>query len=306
MIKHLGVNKTKFYDWEKRYGKTNNHNGLIPRYFWLSSNEKSKIVDFYLRHQDDGYRRCTYMMIDQDIVYCSASTVYRTLSKEGVISRSNYKESSKGKGFKQPLKAHEHWHMDISYINMMGTFYYFISVLDGYSRSIIHWEIRQSMTETDVEIVLQKATELYPEVKAQVISDNGSQFIAKDFKEFIRIKGLKHVRTSIAYPQSNGKIESFHKTLKTDCVRKKALTDYDTAIRVIGDFIDYYNKVRLHSAIDYVTPHDKLYGNAEKRLKERFEKLEKARAKRRKVNKNFLEKKDGNLTANEANEVQVY
>ena len=142
----------------------------------------------------------------------------------------------------------------------------------------------------DVEIVLQRATELYPEAKAQIISDNGSQFIAKDFKEFIRLKGLKHVRTSIAYPQSNGKIESFHKTLKTDCVRKKALTDHATAKRIIGDFINHYNTVRLHSAIDYVTPHDKLHGLAEQRLQERFDKLEKAREKRKRINQTFLEK----------------
>ena len=289
-MQHLGLNKTKFYEWEKRYGRANNHNGLIPRYFWLTMDEKHKIIEFYLRHQDDGYRRCAYMMIDQDIVCCSPSTVYRTLSNAGVISRFNGKKSSKGLGFTQPLKPHEHWHMDISYINMAGTFYYFISVLDGYSRSIIHWDIRESMTEMDVEIVLQKATELYPDAKAQVISDNGRQFIAKDFKEFIRIKGLKHVRTSIAYPQSNGKIESFHKTLKTDCVRKKALTDHATAKRIIGNFINHYNTERLHSAIDYVTPHDKLHGLAEQRLQERFDKLEKVREKRKKVNQTFLEK----------------
>ena len=74
------------------------------------------------------------------------------------------------------------------------------------------------MRETDVEMVLQRAKEKYPEARARIISDNGPQFMAKDFKEFIRVSGMTHVRTSVYYPQSNGKLERWHKTLKRACV----------------------------------------------------------------------------------------
>ena len=74
------------------------------------------------------------------------------------------------------------------------------------------------MRETDVEIVLQRAKEKYPLARPRIISDNGPQFMAKDFKEFIRVSGMAHVRTSVYYPQSNGKLERWHKTLKRECV----------------------------------------------------------------------------------------
>jgi transposase InsO family protein len=99
------------------------------------------------------------------------------------------------------------------YLNIGGTFYYLCSILDGFSRYIVNWDILESMSEADIEIILQGAKEKYPEAWPRIISDNGPQFIAKDFKEFIRISGMTHVRTSPFYPQSNGKIERWHKSL---------------------------------------------------------------------------------------------
>ena len=123
------------------------------------------------------------------------------------------KPSRKGTGFEQPLQPHQHWHIDVSYINLCGTFYYLCSILDGFSRFLVHWDLRESMREADVEVILQRAKEKYPEAKPRIISDNGPQFIARDFKELICISGMTHVRTSPYYPQSNGKIERWHKSL---------------------------------------------------------------------------------------------
>jgi len=100
-----------------------------------------------------------------------------------------------------------------------GTFFFLISVLDGFSRTIVHWELRQTMKELDIELVIAKATEKHPGVNPRIISDNGPQFIAKDFKEFVRQYGLTHVRTSPFYPQSNGKLERWHGSLKSECIR---------------------------------------------------------------------------------------
>jgi Integrase core domain len=158
------------------------------------------------------------MMIDQDVAAASASSVYRVLSDAGLLDRWNPKPSKKGTGFVQPV-PHEHWHIDVAYLNLGGTFYYLCSVLDGASRAIVHWEIREAMTETDVECILLRAHELFPHERPRIISNNGPQVIAKDFKEFIRLTGMTHVRTSPYYPQSNGKIERWHKTLKEDSIR---------------------------------------------------------------------------------------
>src|SRR5437588_9640482 len=158
--------------------------------------EKEAIIGFHLQDPLEGYRRLTFMMLDAEVVAVSPASVWRVLQQAGLLSRWKGKPSRKGTGFEQPPHPHQHWHIDVSYINVSGTFYYLCSVLDGYSRAIVHWDLRESMTEAEIEIILQRAREKYPEAKPRIISDNGPQFIARDFKEFIRIAGMTHVRTS--------------------------------------------------------------------------------------------------------------
>jgi len=282
LLRGLGLGSSKFYSWHERYGKANEHNGKIPRDYWVQDWEKQKIMEFYRDHEKDGYRRVSYMMLDQNIVSVSPATTYRVLANAGLLRRWNEaKSSSKGDGFVQPLKPHEHWHVDFSYLNICGTFYYFIGILDGCSRSIVHWDIRTSMTEDDVALVIERAREKFPGVTPRIISDNGPQFIAKDFKEYVRLSGMTHVRTSPYYPQSNGKLERFHRTIKGECIRPKTPVSLDDAIRLVAEFIEYYNTQRLHSAIGYITPLDKLNGKAQEIFNARDRKLEAARAARK-------------------------
>lgn len=280
-IEWLGIAPSKYYNWQSRYGKVNEHNALTPRDFWLEDWEKQSIVNFHLQYPLEGYRRLTFMMLDRNIVAVSPSSVYRVLSAAGLLRRWNTKSSTKGTGFVQPLKPHEHWHIDVSYVNLLGTFYYLCSILDGCSRYIVHWELRQAMTEKDVEIILQRAQEKFPEAKPRIISDNGPQFIAKDFKEYIRLTGMSHVRTSPFYPQSNGKLERYHKTIKAECIRPKVALSLDDARNQITGYISFYNDERLHSAIGYIAPKDKLEGRDTQIFKERDQKLEAAREARK-------------------------
>lgn len=279
-IEWLGIRASKFYDWRDRYGQVNEHNSWVPRDFWLEQWEKQAIVDFHLNNPLEGYRRLTFMMLDQDVVAVSPSSVWRVLGQAGLLSKWKGKASKKGTGFEQPLQAHGHWHIDISYINISGTFYYLCSVLDGYSRFIVHWDLRESMRETDIEIILERAKERYPEARPRIISDNGPQFLAKDFKEFIRISGMTHVRTSPYYPQSNGKLERWHKSLKSECIRPGTPLSPEDARRLIQHYVDHYNQVRLHSAIGFVTPMDMLAGRQAEIHAARDRKLEAARAQR--------------------------
>jgi len=220
------------------------------------------------------------MMLDDDLVAVSPSSTYRVLKTAGRLDRRCNAPSKKGTGFVQPLRPHQHWHVDISYINLGGTFYYLCSLLDGYSRFIVHWEIRESMTEQDVETIVQRALEKHPGVTPRIISDNGPQFIAKDFKQFIRVCGMTHVRTSPYYPQSNGKLERWHGSLKQECIRPTAPGTLDEARRRVADYVQHYNQCRLHSAIGYVTPSDKLNGLEEVLFAERDRKLDEARQRR--------------------------
>lgn len=280
-ITWLGLREGKFYDWKKRYGKVNEHNAWIPRDFWLMDGEKQAIIDFYAANPKEGCRRLAFMMLDADVVAVSPSSVWRVLKGAGLLRPWKKSESKKGTGFHQPEKPHEHWHIDVSYINICGTFYYLCGVLDGFSRAIVHWEIRESMTEAEIEVILQRAKEKHPEATPRIISDNGPQFVSGGFKEFVRISGMTHVRTSPYYPQSNGKIERWHKSLKTECIRPKTPLNLEDARRIVGEFVTEYNTVRLHSAIGYVTPQDMLDGRQAQIHAERDKKLEAARERRR-------------------------
>ncbi len=281
LLSWLGLSEGKYYAWRERYGKINEHNRWIPRDHWLEAWEKEAIVQFWDDHPLDGYRRLTYMLMDADVVAVSPASVYRVLTSAGVLRRWNRTESTKGTGFQGPRRPHEHWHVDIAYLNICGTFYYLCSILDGYSRAILHHEIRASMTECDVEVIVQRAREQYPTAGPRLISDNGPQFIAKDFKEFIRVAGMTHVRTSPYYPQSNGKLERYHRTIKHEAVRRKTPLDLEEARRIVADFVTYYNTVRLHSAIGYVPPEAKLEGRDQQIVEARERKLDSARERRR-------------------------
>ena len=276
----LGLARGKFYDWARRYGSVNEHNATVPRDHWLTDAEKEAILAYHDANPLDGYRRLTYRMLDADVAAASPASVYRVLRDAGRLRRWNPAPSKKGQGFTPPLGPHEHWHVDIAHVNVAGTFYYLCSVLDGFSRLIVHWELRAAMTEGDVELVLQRAREAWPAARPRVISDNGPQFVARDFKAFIRLCGMTHVRTRPYYPQSNGKLERYHKTLKADCIRPGVPLDLAQARRLIGRFVEHYNRRRLHSAIGYVTPADKLAGRSEAIWSAREEKLAAARERR--------------------------
>jgi len=277
----LGITGSKFYGWRERYGKANEHNGRVPRDFWLEEWEKAAIISFHMGHPLEGYRRLTYMMLDADIVAVSPSSVWRVLGQAGLLSKWKGKPTTKGTGFQQPSRPHEHWHIDVSYINIRSTFYYLCSVLDGYSRAVVQWDMRESMTEAEIEVILQGGRERYPGAKPRVISDNGPQFIARDFKEFIRISGMTHVRTAPYYPQSNGKIERWHKSIKAECIRPGTPLTADDARRLIEGYVGHYNTVRLHSAVGYITPADMLSGRQAEIHAVRDHKLEQGRQNRR-------------------------
>jgi transposase InsO family protein len=256
----IGVGPSKFASWKKRFGKVNEHNAPVPRDHWITGTERQAILDFELANPAEGYRRLAYMMLDADVVAVAPSTVYRVLLRAGRLRRWAPKPTKKGTGFVQPGRPHQEWHIDIAHINVCGTFYYLFTVLDGYSRFVVHWEIREQMREADVETILQRARERFPDARPTIISDNGPQFIAKDFKEFVRVAGMQHVRTSPYYPQSNGKLERWHASLKGEAIRPGTPLSLDDARRVTAKFVAHYNDVRLHSAIGYVPPRARLEG----------------------------------------------
>lgn len=302
ILSWLEIYPNKFRNWQQRYGKVNFHNAQVPRDFWLDDWEREAILEYHSRHPLEGYRRLAFMMIDANVVAVSPSSVYRVLRDGGVLGKSNVTPSKKGTGFVQPTAPHEHWHVDVAHINIAGTFYYLCMVLDGFSRYLVSWDLRQQMTQIDIQQIIEKGKEKFPGVTPRIISDNGPQFLSKDFKEYVRIASMTHVKTSPFYPQSNGKLEAANKTVKREVIRPARPQTVDEARKLLTKFEQHYNCVRLHSSIDYVTPEAKLNGKATEVLALRDQRLEDARAKREakargnkleKATKNFATKSEG-------------
>jgi putative transposase len=281
IVSWLDIQRGRYYDWAKRYGLANEHNHAIPRDTWLEAWEKEAIVAFFDRHPLEGYRRLTYMMMDENIVAVSPATVHRVLKAAGRLGRRAQKPSGKGKGFEQPQRPHEHWHTDISQIKIDQKPYFLATVLDGASRAVLSSTLQGSMTTEDIELLVQKAREQFPGVHPRLISDNGPQFVSKDLAKFLHLVDMTHVRTSPYYPQSNGKQERFFRSLKEEALNFKILTDPDKSRKFVEACIHYYNHVRLHSAIGYVTPWDFLEGKAPQIHALRDQRLDQAREQRK-------------------------
>jgi putative transposase len=260
----LALPRSTYFDWAKHGGKSPRPASVTPKAHHITPEERTAVIAFAKMHLEEGYKRLSFMMAEAGVAFIRPSTVYVILKEEGLIGR--WKQPSCGahkKGFDQPDGPHQQWHTDIAYLNILGSQYFLISVLDGFSRAIIHHEIRLKMETRDVQIVIQRALDTLPKgtARPRLISDNGSQYVSAQFKGFIRDAGCAHSKARVRHPQSNGKIERWHKSIKTECVRRAPLGDLEEAQKVVADYVLNYNTVRLHSAIHYLTPADALRGN---------------------------------------------
>lgn len=283
ILKQIGISRGKFKEWQTRYNLPNQNNSKVPKGDYVNRDEELAIINYCKNNYGEGYRRLCYMMMDDDIAYVSPSSVYRIMHRHSLLFNRIIKVSKKGTGFHQPSAPHQHWHTDVTFIKVQGKIYCLMFVLDGYSRAILSYGLYDQMTSAEVSLVIQKAREQYPNATPRIITDNGKQYVGHEFKHFITASGMTHVTTSPYYPQSNGKLERFHGTIKK-YLRTNALLDLDDAQNVITQYITYYNTKRLHSAINYVTPKTRLDGLEKTIIQNRNQKLEIARKARREQN----------------------
>jgi putative transposase len=288
LVDWLRLRRGKYYHWREHYGHERARTQPVPRDHWLEDWEWDAIVAFAQANPLEGNRRLTFKMLDADVVAVSPSTTYRVLLEAVLIGRSKAKPTARGKGFAQPLRPHEHWHNAVRYRNLAVTFYYLCSSLDGYSRANVHWEVRETMKETDVANNVCRALEKHPGVHPRINSAHGPQINARAFQSFNRALGLPHVRTSPHYPQTNGKLDRNQRTNKADCKRPPTPLSQEAARRVHGQWEAHNHRVRLHSAIGSIAPADKHAGKATANIAARDNKHEAARARRKQNRQNSL------------------
>jgi transposase InsO family protein len=226
-------------------GKKPRPEGRVPKGHWILPEECDKSLAFKRQHPTVGGVRLAFLMLDQGVAAVSPSTVFRILKEAGLSSQWTLSEGRKAskKNFHQPKRPREQWRTDIAYANLRGTHYFFISVLDGYSRSIVFWDLRMSMTTADVGIVIQRAWEALPKglMKPRIISDNGLHYLSTEFRSYLRDQEVAHSRIRGRPPQSNGKMERIHKRLRSECTRQAALPQLEEARSLISGDIEEYN-----------------------------------------------------------------
>jgi putative transposase len=285
ILRRLGFPKSRYYDWRAREdGEVLDDlvSGARGSPYAILPEEKQAVVEYALRHPKEGYRRLAWMMVDEDVAYLSPSSVYRVLSDADLLYR--WKRSKRsGTPPPEPTGPNERWHTDLMYLRIEDTWYFLVTVLDAYSRYVVHWDLLATMTAAAVRVVVQdalKKTGASPEI----VTDNGSQFKAKDFKELVRDFELEHIRIRTYHPESNGKVERFHRSTR-EALDETELRNLGRAREIIGRWVEFYNARRLHAALHYLPPAEYWEGDPEARIQERKEKLAEARKHREQVNR---------------------
>jgi len=281
------MRSSTYYRWRSQQARGNladHYRGPVNIDAALES-EVQAVVDYALKNTKEGYRRLSYMMIDDDVAYLSPSSVYRILSDKNLLNRWKISGKSKGHYNFKPTAPHQQWHTDIMYLWVSNRWYFFIGILDAYSRYIVHWALLESASAADVRAVIQSALKKHPQHKPRLVTDHGVQFTSKEFRALIKEFSLKDIKIHIKHPESNGTIERFHRSLRQEGLSDQELSDKYTAEDIISAWVEYYNHKRLHASLKYLPPHDYFTGIQEKRLEERRKKMKKALKLRRAENR---------------------
>lgn len=256
---------------------------LVNPYHVLDE-EVQRIIEFRTSREEVrnmGYRKFTWMMVDECIAFLTESSVYRILSMFKLLGKAFKNNDGAKKEYEnKPLHVHHHWHTDIAYVTMSGIHYYLVFMLDGFSRFLLHWELLTDMTGLSVELFTQRTIDKYPEARPMVIHDNGSQFISHDFKSILSENNCIDVPTRRKHPETNGKAERFVGLVRTEALRPNSPAYYGEGVKVIEKFVDEYNNNRYHAGIGYLKPVDVFHGRGPAILAERKEKLKQARQER--------------------------
>jgi putative transposase len=283
-LKELKIPPSTYYRWQRKHAETGAE-GLkdrppVAKRIWnrLSGEDRESIVGYALRHPSLSPREMATRLIDREKRFVSESTVYRILRSFGLIKPPESRGFPAAKEYhRQTTAPNQLWHTDACYFFVVGWgYYYLISVLDDYSRMIVAWKVQPSMAAPDIIEVIQEAVEFTgtPVVPVEpgpgLVTDNGPGFISKALEEYLQLRRMKHIVAAFYHPQTNGKIERYHRTAKS---RINLLT-YESPMalsKAMEGFVSYYNYDRYNEALQNVAPADVYYGKREMILMRREE-----------------------------------
>jgi transposase InsO family protein len=282
-LRELQVPQSTYYDWYKRY-VDGGYDGLAdkkpaPRQFWnrIPPAEREKVKEIALEHTQRSPRELAWYITDRRGYFISESSVYRILRDYDLITSPAYIVLSAADTFKHPTRRiNELWQTDFTYFKIMGWGWYYLStVLDDYSRYILSWKLFDTMNAQDVQQTLDMAIaksgvdHVRVKHRPRLLSDNGPCYVSKELKSYLQEREMEHTRGAPYHPQTQGKIERYHRTMK-NVVKLDHYYLPRELKEAIGRFVTQYNNDRLHESLDNVTPADVYYGRKEEIVTQRM------------------------------------
>lgn len=241
--------------------------------------EVSAVCGFALAYPQTGYKRLTWLMVDEDAAYLRPWQVYRILDEHDLLRRTAQPVSVPLKRPPEPDHPDQVWHVDLMYLHIQPRWYYLVDILDGYSRFLVHWSLNLTMTADTVTFTVQEALEGLSQRRPgepKIVHDHGGQFLSAEWRKFVEGTGVTDILTRVAHPQSNGRLERLHRTHREEGLTEEDLADYHRALEGMTRWGHYYNYKRPHSALKYLRPADYYRGDPAARLAEREHKLAQA------------------------------
>lgn len=284
-LRVLGIPKSTYYRWRQQA-----HGARERRWrqAWnrLTSEEEATVLAVAREMPEWRSLQLAAWLTDQKGLAVSESTVYRLLRREGLVKAAEGQLLAGKEYHRKTTGPHQLWATDASYFRVVGWgYYYLVTVMDDFSRFILAWKLQEDMTTDSLIEVVQETIDttgmddVPVQDRTKLLSDNGSGYVSRAFREYLQQVGIRHILASPYHPQTNGKLERYHRTLKTEVyqVPYEIVSDLEGAI---GAFVDFYNHRRYHKALGSVTPADVLHGHREAILARRKE-VQKATYERR-------------------------
>ncbi len=278
-LKELKLNKTTFYNWYNSYLERG-YDGLARKSSkrqetWnkINISDRNKVVEIALEKPELSSRELAWHITDTYGYYISESSVYRILKANGLISVPSFTIVSASDSFHDKTsRVNQMWQTDFTYFKIMGWGWYYLStVLDDYSRFIVTWKLCSTMKADDVIDTLDEALiKTNPsQSRPKLLSDNGSCYVSNQLADYLQDLDIKHVRGRPLHPQTQGKIERYHRSMK-NIVKLDNYYSPGQLENKLTDFVQYYNFERYHESLQNLTPADVYYGKAETKIKQRI------------------------------------
>ena len=280
ILASLGLPPATYYRWQGRAAEDHLTDVVVvPRRRAVppTPEEVDAVRGFALTHPQTGYKRLAWQMVDEDVAYLRPYQVYRILTEHELLCRRARPPAEALRRPPEPDHPDQVWHIDLMYLYIRPRWYYLVDILDGYSRFLVHWSLNLTMLADTVTLTVQEALERLPEHRPagepRLVHDHGSQFLSAEWRLFIEGAGVTDIKTRVAHPESNGRLERLHRTHREEGLTEEDLANYYRALEGMTRWSHYYNYKRPHSALNYLRPVDYYRGDPVARLAEREQKL---------------------------------